>query len=145
MKTSADIRVIPMSESSYPCDCCGRLSRTIWGELQQADGPAGFYFCQWTVDGPEHDANVDIIAFLSDADAAAGRRALVSLLFRRAGAQSAFMVIDAEHRHGRLEALCETALARDQVIGTSRAAHVFALVDAIWMQDARIGRLLASE
>jgi hypothetical protein len=103
------------------------------------------YFCQWRVDGPEHDANVDLVIGPFGEATLAEQRVLVALLFRRAGPKSGFMVIDAAGRHSRVEALCGAALARDEVVGTSRAASVFESVDAIWDQDVRIERLIRCE
>ena len=53
-----------------------------------------------------------------------------------------FMVIDAEGRPAaKPGALADRALRRDQVIGTPLAAEVFAMLDAIWLNDRRIGEL----
>jgi hypothetical protein len=71
-------------------------------------------------------------------DASADDRVVVSLLHRRQPDGSpAFMVIDAADRPVAKGELARTALARVDVVGTPLAAQVFALVDAIYEQDAR--------
>jgi hypothetical protein len=47
------------------------------------------------------------------------------------------MVIDAADRSEGKGGLARTALARADVVGTTLAAEVFAIVDAIYVQDGR--------
>ena len=143
METLSRITAFPMGESTYDCECCGRLSRTIWGEVRDAAGDAALYFCQWTVDGPEHDANVDLIIGQTGEGTSPEDRALVSMLFRRTEGNGSFMVIDAENRHQKVADLCGFGLRRDEVIGTWIAQSAFTLVDVVWFDDKRIGDLLA--
>jgi hypothetical protein len=51
------------------------------------------------------------------------------------------MVIDSGHRPANTSQLCGRALKRADVIGTPLASEVFQLVDAIWLQDARIAEV----
>lgn len=53
-----------------------------------------------------------------------------------------FTVTDAEGRPAaKPGALADRALRRDQVIATPLATEVFAMLDAIWLNDKRIGEL----
>ena len=48
------------------------------------------------------------------------------------------MVIDAQEKLSKYSDLAGTALQRDEVIGSALADQVFAVIDAIWLQDARL-------
>jgi hypothetical protein len=67
-------------------------------------------------------------------------RYLVSLEFRRTERGPEFMVIDASQRQVGAE-LAHRGLLRDEVIGTPLAKQAFDIVDAIWIQDPRIGEV----
>ena len=49
------------SESHGDCDCCGNRTRTVWGEVLDADEAVAVYFVQWTVGAPSHWPNFDLI------------------------------------------------------------------------------------
>ena len=51
------------------------------------------------------------------------------------------MVIDAPNRPVAQSDLVGRALRRDEIVDTTFATDAFALVDAIWLQDRRIGEL----
>ncbi len=138
------IKAFPQGQSTYNCECCGRLSRTIWGEVRDASGDTVVYYCQWTVDGPDHDANVDLILGPWGKGAAPDDRVLVSLLFRRSEGNGSFMVIDAAPRHAKVAAICREGLARREVIGTCLAQAAFTTVDVIWYDGRRIADLQAA-
>ena len=55
------------------------------------------------------------------------------------------MVIDATTRPIAHHELAARALRRDEVVGTALAAHVFELVDAIWLKDRRIGEMIRDD
>jgi len=48
------------------------------------------------------------------------------------------MVIDASDRKIAESDLAQSAMRREQIIGTPVADQLFALVDAIWLQDDRL-------
>jgi len=56
---------------------------------------------------------------------------------QQADGTPALMVIDAHGRPAENGSLANTAMRRDDVIGTPLAAHVFAMTDAIYEQDDR--------
>ncbi|MBL8567912.1 MAG: hypothetical protein JNK84_02395 [Phreatobacter sp.] len=142
MRKLTRITAYPQGQSTYDCECCGRLSRTIWGEVHDVAGDAVVYYCQWTVEGPEHDANVDLILGPWGDGTTPDDRALISMAFRRS--EGSFMVIDVASRHAKVAGACRKGLARDDVIGTCLAQAAFTTVDVIWHDDWRIADLLAA-
>jgi hypothetical protein len=103
---------------------------------------AAAYFVQWTrgqVD--RHGATVDLIIGLWGEGASPADRCSVSLQFCRTDQGPAFMVIDSASRPVASSNLVSTALARDEVIGTSLARTAFDMVDAIWLQDERLAEV----
>lgn len=99
------------------------------------------YFVQWTLGAPEHDPNIDLIVGPCGEEAKPEHRLAVSLLYRPARAGGSFMVIDGEGRRTDDRALCWRALKRAEVVGTPLAQEVFALVDAVWLTEPRIGKV----
>lgn len=49
------------NESAGHCDCCGCVSKKIWGDLSDAAGTQAVYFVHWTVGAPEHFPNIDLV------------------------------------------------------------------------------------
>ena len=142
MTEPARVHAIADGELTFDCPCCGRLSRTIFGEVRDPAGDAVAYICQWTVDGPDHDANIDLVMGAWGNGTTADERALVSLLYRRS--ESSFMVIDAAPRLEKVSGLASAALALNEVIGTWIAQSAFLVVDVVWDDDPRIADLLAA-
>jgi len=126
------------SESTGYCDCCGKQSRTIWGDLGDSSGAKAVYFVQWTVDQPQHMPNFDIILGPWGEGTAPQDRVLVSLLYRPRLGGGSFMVASGKGRRADDRALCDRALERTDVIGTSLANEVFSLVDSLWLTEPRI-------
>jgi hypothetical protein len=52
-----------------------------------------------------------------------------------------FMIGDATNTPAGRSELVSRTLTRDQVVGTALAQRCFAIVDAIWLQDARIDKV----
>jgi hypothetical protein len=130
-------------ESSGHCDCCGRVSKTMWGDLSDATGALAVWFVQWTVDAAEHRPNIDLVVGRWGEGADPADRDLVALGYAPSGEGGSFMVIDGAGRPADKRDLCGRALRRDQVIGTPLAAQVFALVDALWLTEPRIAEVRA--
>ena len=141
MSNAQAIVATPWKESAGTCACCGRASKTIWGDLSQGEATVAMYFVQWTVGAPEHDPNIDLIVGPWGEDAKPEYRLAVSLLYRPARSGGSFMVVDGEGRRTDDRALCGRALKRAEVVGTPLAQEVFALVDAVWLTEPRIGEV----
>jgi hypothetical protein len=100
---------------------------------------AAAYWMHWTVGHlTDPGANLDLILGRWGDNAEANDRVAISLVHRQQlDGSSALMVIDAADRSFANEGLSGRALARNDVIGTPLATHVFALTDAIYERDRR--------
>jgi len=104
------------------------------------DGPATIaaYWMHWTVGHlSDTGANLDLVIGKWGDGTTANDRVAVALVHRELEDGSSLMVINAADRQTRNVSLASTGLAREDVIGTPMAANVFALVDAIYLQDGR--------
>lgn len=133
-----DLRATPLKETSSTCECCGKVSKTICGDVSIPEKTLAIYYVQWTVGSAEHYPNVDLILGPWDAGADPSARVLISLVYDFGPDGGGFTVIDSEARPANTRELCGRALRRDEVIGTPFAQEAFQLVDAIWLHDPRI-------
>lgn len=131
------------SESTGHCDCCGKQSKTVWGDLADSSGTRALYFVQWTVNEPGHMPNFDIVLGPWGSETAPGDRVLVSLLYQPRTGGGSFMVASGKGRRADDRSLCGRALARADVIGTPLANETFSLVDALWLTEPRIKEIRA--
>lgn len=131
------------NETTGRCDCCGRASKKIWGDLSDADGPKAVYFVQWTVDSPQHPPNIDLVLGQWGEGTDPANRELASLTFRPSADGGSFTVIDAAGRPPDNRGICGRALRRDEVVGTPIASNVFSLVDALWLSEPRLAEVRA--
>ena len=131
----------PWKESSGTCACCGRTSRTIWGDVSDSGRTHAVYFVQWTSGAPDHFPNIDLVLGPWGDNTGPTDRVLVSLLFKPARDGGSFMVVDGQERQVHKQSICARGLARAEVLDTQLAHQVFAYVDAIWETDARISEL----
>ncbi|WP_295640319.1 hypothetical protein [uncultured Methylibium sp.] len=143
MSSPPEIIATPWKESSGTCDCCGRTSKTVWGDLSVETTALATYFVRWTVDAPEHDVNVDLVIGAWGEGTTSQDRVLVSVLYRPSSEGGSFMVIDGESRHAATSELCGRAMRRAEVVGTPFAQEVFSLLDGLWLTDPRISEIRA--
>lgn len=126
------------------CECCGQISRRVSGTISTADAAVAAYSVWWTVGHiAEHGAEFDLICGRWGDGTTASDRAVVRLHHFIAPTGPAVMVQDASLADG-LDRLAAHALRRDDIIGTPRAAEVFALYDAIALQDVRLAELFGA-
>lgn len=132
-------KVETMSESGGHCDCCGNVSRTVWGTVHDGKATLAAYWMHWTVGHlSEPGANLDLVLGQWGDSATSADRFGVSLVHRQqTNGSPALMVLDAADRPMSKGNLATVFLSRDEVIGTPIAAQVFSLVDAIYEQDGR--------
>ena len=133
----------PWKESSGTCTCCGNTSKTIWGDLSNQERTLAVYFIQWTVNSPDHHPNIDLIVGEWGEGTDPQQRILVSLEFKPTTDGGSFMVIDAQHRFESKRTICGRGMLRAEVIGTPLASDVFALVDALWLNEPRLSEVKA--
>jgi hypothetical protein len=130
-------------ESTGHCDCCGKQSKTIWGDLADSTGTKAIYFVQWTVNEPLHRPNIDLVVGPWGEGTAPIDRMLVSLLYQPRPGGGSFMVVSGKGRRADDRSLCGRALERAEVIDTPLANEMFLLVDSLWLTEPRIEELRA--
>jgi hypothetical protein len=139
------VRATFWNESTKDCECCGKQSTTIWGDLADSTCTRAVYFVQWTVSGPEHPPNIDIVLGPWGDGTVARDRVLVSFLYQPRPGGGSFMVASGKGRRADDRSLCGRALERADVIGTPLANEVFALLDSLWLTEPRIEEIRAMD
>jgi hypothetical protein len=127
------------------CACCGQVTRKVWGFVRRDGDAHAAYFICWTV-GHVFDRGADIGLILGrwgDGTSAAERYA-VSLEYRILDNGPALMVVDAGNSAIAESPLVGRHLKRDDIIGGPLATEVFAVCDAVLVQDARLAALRAA-
>ena len=137
--TSANLTVERLDESSGLCECCGTASRCVWGLVHRGNETVAAYWMHWTVGHLEQNgANLDLVIGEWGENALAEKRAVVALEHRQQPDGSpALMVIDSAERPVARGDLATAALTRADVVGSPLAEQVFAITDAIYLQDDR--------
>ncbi len=138
---ASDLEVEPYGEDGGHCDCCGNESKSIWGFVHNFSGETlACYYMQWTVGASfvTHPANFDIICGAWGDAASSADRCAISLSYFENDDGPAVRVIDASNRPVASNELVGSALTRDDVIGTPLADDVFAIFDAVILQDKRL-------
>jgi hypothetical protein len=138
---SMELKATPLKEASAVCECCGKVSKTICGDVSVPEKTLAIYYVQWTVGSDKHFPNIDLILGPWDGDSDPSQRVLISLVYESGLDGGGFTIIDSEARPANSRKLCGRALKREQVIGTPFAQEAFQLVDAIWLGDPRIEAL----
>ena len=125
------------------CDCCGTTTKRVWGFIQRDGATVAAYFVSWVEQRPDHGAGFDLILGKWGPSATNQDRYAVALDHRIVDRSPQFMVVDAQGRLASNGDLAAAALKRSEIIGTPLAPQVFALVDAIYLGDARLNELRA--
>ncbi len=86
------------SHDSGPCECCGNLSRTVWGAASRGRRTIAVYYVHWTLKRPDHGANVDLIVGKWGEGSSAIDRQAIALQFHVTDGVPQLMVIDADPR-----------------------------------------------
>ena len=124
------------------CDCCGNVTRRVWGFLHRGESTEAAYFVEWIPGSVAlHGAHWDFMIGRWDEDATPADRVAVSLAFRRVPNGPEFMVIDSSGRFVARSKLIGRALGRDEVLAGPYAQLAYDLADAVWLQDPRIREL----
>jgi len=137
------IEIEPTGSNDTPsCDCCGRPSRTIWGEAFADGFPCAAYFIHWPLGRVlQHGAIFDIVIGRWGEGSTAKDRSVVSLAYRYFDDGPEFMVLDARKRPQDFSAVAKRRLDRGKVVGTALAKDVFAICQAVLLQDPRVAPL----
>lgn len=118
------------------------MSRLVLGYIHGEGIRPAAYQVHWTLGQVErHGAEVYLFLVRSGDGEQPEDRIGVALHFHRTAESHGLTVVDAGDTPLARHELVGRALSRDEVIGTPLAAEVFALVDFIWEQDARIAEI----
>lgn len=139
----ADLSIEPAESKDFgPCPCCGDMSRSVWGYVHAGNKTLAAYFVHWTLGQVlKHGAHFDIIIGRWGDGTTAANRSAVSLEYLITDNGPFLTVIDAHGRDHADGTLAKRALRREDVIGKPIAKKVFAICDAIFLQDDRIVEL----
>jgi hypothetical protein len=139
----AQLIVEPDGETeSGPCPCCGTWTKTLWGFIHRGDETIAAYFVSWTLGHQKRDgATFEFIIGQWTEESTAEDRQLVALAYRLTPRGAGFMVVDAKKHERGDDELASKALKRNEVIGTPLADEVFALADAVCLNDPRLAEL----
>ena len=138
---SHPLSVEPTGESHGHCDCCGNVSRTVWGYVHEAEKTVAAYFVHWTVGSAEHLPNLDFLIG-TWGDGQVNDRVLSSWLY--SPSHNSFMIADAAQRPAAKSELCSHALSRDETLSMPKLKAIAAsCLDAVWLQDERIAEIRA--
>jgi hypothetical protein len=142
MSTSVAIKPLGSNDTGR-CQCCGRVSRRVWGQVQREGSADGSYFVHWTIGHVfENGADFHIILRGGGKATDASDRYAVSLQYRVLDNGPAFMVVDARPEAiARVGALADHFLKRSDIIGGPLAPIVFDICDAILAEDGRLAAL----
>jgi hypothetical protein len=139
-----DIVVEPTKHNdSGPCECCGAMSRTVWGHIY-ADGESrAVYYVQWTLGQvPRHGANVDLLMGEWGDDSTPQQRVAVSIVYRVGEHGPEFYSIDPDHRPHAQSGLADNFIPGRHVLGNPVGADAYAFLHAIFGQDQRVSELV---
>ena len=132
------------SESDI-CSCCGSRTRSVWGNVSDAQEIRAVYLARWT-DHPKHPPLVLLISAGNWADdKAPEKRWAVGLECRADRGYQESRLIDASTTPWGDQPYLGFKLQRDQVIDTPLAEYVFAMADAIFASDERLSSFLSAQ
>jgi hypothetical protein len=142
MSTESKLTFETSGEKSFgPCDCCGKMTKRVWGCVYDADAALAAYFVEWTPGHESSSANFDLIVGAWGDENDNSRRRAVSLEFRRLDTGPAFMVIDSVTRPVANSPWISAALSRQEVVGTETANVAFDICDVLYLKEPRLAWL----
>jgi hypothetical protein len=139
-----DIMVEPTKHNDVgPCDCCGSMSRTVWGHLYVDGDSRAVYYVQWTLGQvPRHGANIDLLMGQWGEDSTPEQRVAVSIVYRIGEHGPEFFSIDPDERPHAQSGLATNFIPGRHVLGNPVGADAYAFMHAILGQDQRVAELV---
>jgi hypothetical protein len=132
----------PENERSFgPCECCGTLTRRVWGFAYEDDVALAAYFVEWTPAHQDREVVFDLIYGSCGDETSAEDRVAVSLAYRILETGPSFMVVDATTRPVGRNTLAHKALTRNELLSDAIKPAIFEICDVIYLQDPRIATL----
>jgi hypothetical protein len=138
---SLRIEFEPEQERTFErCSCCGNITRKVWGHVYDREGAAAAYFVEWTP-GHDNEANFDLVIGAWGDGTSPADRMSVAVEYKVVDTAPAFRIIDAALRPYANGKIAERALTREEALQDEYRAYVFAILDAIYLDDPRIDAL----
>ena len=139
-----DITVEPdKSNDTGPCECCGSMSRTVWGYLSVDGNSRAVYYVQWPLGQvKKHGANVDLLMGQWGEGTTPEQRVAVSLVYRVGPNGPEFASIEATGRPHAESGLAAHCIPARHVLGNRVGADAYAFLHAIFGQDPRVKELV---
>jgi hypothetical protein len=82
-----------------PCQCCGGMTRRIWGYISFEQMPEAAYFVEWTIGNvKKHGAMFDMIIGKWGENSTKADRVSVSVEMRHFDTGPEFMIVDSAER-----------------------------------------------
>ena len=139
-----NIRIEPTkANDTGPCECCGQMSRTVWGYLYVDDDARAVYYVQWTLgEVARHGANIDLVMGDWSEGSTSAKRVAVSLVYRIGPNGPELASIDPGSRPHASSGLADHQIPGRHVLGNPVGADAYAFLHAIFGQDARVAELV---
>ncbi len=139
-----NISIEPSKHNDFgPCNCCGALSRTVWGYLSAEGEARAVYYVQWTLGQvPRHGANIDLVMGEWGDAATPEQRVAVSIVYRIGPNGPEFASIDPDGRPHTESGLAAHRIPGRHVLGNPVGADAYAFLHAIFGQDPRVAELV---
>ena len=100
-----------------PCECCGNMSRSVWGWIHSDERTLAAYFIQWTESNPNHYPNFDFIIGPWGDNSDSRNRVFVAIEYMPDVDGGSFRVIESSNRPNAKDVeLHDRNLPRDEVI-----------------------------
>lgn len=126
-----------------PCDCCGQMSRTVWGYLSVDSVARAVYYVNWTLgEVKKHGAIIDLVLGEWGDDSTPAKRVAVSIVYRVGPNGAEFFSIDPDNRPHANAGLADHWIPGRHVFGNPVAADSYAFMHAILGQDPRLAELV---
>jgi len=136
--TWEDIDVEGSKEERTPCECCGKWTIEVRGDLLKSNEWIAFYWVRFAQGHPESSPTIHCGTGDWSESAADDQRWLFGVEYNLEA--KGFHLLDLRIDHE--QALPNyTALNRDEILGTQFAQDAFAMIDAIWMKDPHLEEL----
>jgi hypothetical protein len=135
-----ELKIEPSGETTTGvCDCCGKQSRRIWGFVYESGIPHAVYYVHWTA-GHVADSGAlwDIVVGEWGDEATPAERSVARVHYQT-GENEGFAVLDADD--AAIDGLARNRLKRADIIGKPLAQQIFAVCDAVYLQDGRLHEL----
>ena len=117
-----------------PCDCCGKTTLVIEGDLYRQDAWIGFYWVRMAEGHPEQLPTFHIGTGNWAEEARSEDRWVIAVEYSKDA--EGFRAIDVPN-----DGSTATFLKRDEWISTDFASEAVAILDAIYMKDDRLAEL----